>query len=575
MSYEYALSAEAAQERAMHVERLATVEQAAQNGEFGERTYSLAAAEIEFQIFEGREDQLPYFIDGDLPPEHQALLAKIGAVLPPRGSSVAIANKAQREVDAADLKAEAYGIISNLTPQSFEEAEMQRRWLEQVPFWSTSECINFALYKEFSRPTLQSTTPPKGVSYNRMLEHSEQSGWLEWRCGTDEHQVGWYDNPGVFEMRFSPCPPSEMVERERAVMQRLLELSTQYGVMLCNTSLHANLSVYQARPRWANILMPVIGTNAMRQPATLDAISGLSAAVEDGVWMSEEYAKDNLLFGAGLGSTRSIVEVSQNRTSIRLLDDYVELRGKQLKTSLPQGLLWMLSGMTYGLQHGARQLAENGHATAEIEQAFAAVRTEQFDKNKHLQFQRAFENSTWTPEDGFKIDVSHSLNRSKRIAESILEVPMDSAASSAFNGAFMKTLKFDDEGKVLLDKHEFYMTLLQLHPDLTDALLKNASGMTLLEMATRATGFIAHDAVRLRKVDRIVAHPQYPGLSPDEWERRWQESPIMRRAYGEQVGVYARSLGKVAAAHFVEYDFNDSETILRLFEEVLSRHRQA
>lgn len=473
----------------------------------------------------------------------------------------------------ARIRDEARAYVAALPAATAEEAAKREEWLANIDTFTTSDLINFKIYQEFSQPTLGKTAPPVGGSYREMEVDGDRKGWLEFRFGNGTLQSGYYDNPTVTEMRLTPCPPEVLVEREEIIRKRVLALTTQFNGMVLDGGTHINLSAYQYDARtmeWE----PVI--NQAHPGKMLDAVSGLSAAIEDGATLTEKLADRRSFYGP-TGGMRSW-EVSPYRDSIRVKEDYVELRDASMKATTAHGLLWMMAGMMEGFESGSQALQERGHHVATFVSRLVPETTHRYDKRYDLQLLRAIEQSKAT-DHVIEVDASHARQRGGKMVESWIgwRVPRESTASM-ISTWLIRATQYNAEGRLSVDPTA---------PDILEAMLALVEQFAPVDevrgdiekigvdtMLGAYGAFLAHDAIRVRQMRSVHANPQMSPRNRAAWEARWIQSPVMRRAYGARLHELMAIVGPVidrnqAPADLTD-DLGDPENFQRLMQHYLS-----
>jgi hypothetical protein len=552
--------------------RLKELERELANGQQGEPTKFLSGLEVEFHLMDvvktTQELGRP-ISEADLP---QALQRVNGAFMPDGAPDLAVLSSEERQQQVDQLRDDARAYVEALTPANEQEAARKQTWLEQVDDLNSIDLINFKLYREFSNPTLGETAPPKNGSFEDMQTYADQSGWLEFRFGNGTLQSGYYDNPGFCELRITPCSPSELVEREKVIMQRLAEITSAYGVALASANTHINLSVYRQESEQDNSLwQPVLGTDPSKHEQTLDAVAGLGTALRDGLWMNETTATDKFLMG-DLGSIRSW-DISSVRSDIRVPGEYVELRTPELKQTTEQGLLWMMAGMNHGLENG-REPDQSGPTITPI---VNVQRTEQFDKETDLQLQRMIESGTISASSSSVAGIlspspSYANRRGESFAADVLGEPiLDKDAGASFAKLLLRSAYVDNGGKLRTDQEFFtlaYDTLTPIDKELLDPHVQE-KGLDFFYQ--KAQTYIDRDAVRITQEPRLTYTVPHPGRNPAEWDAQWQQSPLMQKAYGDLAPLLADHLAVTAAEHYQEIDITDNDTLTALVEEMKAR----
>lgn len=451
------------------------------------------------------------------------------------------------------VRDEARAMVAALPAASPQQEQKRAAWMANIDTFTTMDLINFKVYQEFSKPTLGETAPPVGASYADMQADGDRKGWIEFRFGNGVLQEGYYDNPTVTEMRLTPCPPDELVEREEIIRQRILEVTTQFNGMLLDGNTHINMSAYHydaASRHWLS---------AMREDnpdGLLDAASGIAAAIEDGLTLTETLADQPKFYGP-IGGMKAW-EMSQYRDSIRVKDGYIELRDASLKASTAHGVLWMMAGMMEGFESGCQALAKRGHTVAERVKRITPEKTESFDKRYDLQLLRALEQSK--PRGAFlELDGRHAAHKGKRIVDIVTGWQVSDATGSFISTWLIFATQYDTQGKLSLDPNAPIMleAMLDLRKGTADELTRDLEIMGIDSILSLYSRFLARDAVRLREGRSMYANPQLPNDNREGWERRWSQSPIMQRAYGQRLDEMIAIVGPVIGRNQAPADLTD------------------
>lgn len=550
--------------------RLHLVEEQAGRGEHGTPVEFLAGLEVEFGFIEINQGTNLDFLRQR--PDARERLEAVGAVLPANLDSLVIPGPEERREKLEKLRQEARSMVGGLVAGNEGESAKKQQWLKDVDGFTTEDLLNFALYREFSVPTLGETAPPKGASRREMLRYADATGWLEFRFGTGQLQEGYYDNPGICELRLSPCPPSELIEREEILVERMSSLALEYGALFTRGGNHINLSAYTSQ-RKDGVMedLPAIGFQPERRGATLGAVAGVSLALQEGAWITEDKARDRFLFHE---ATRNF-QITPFRDTVRIQDDYMELRDRATFNSTAHGLLWMVSGVSYGLGRGVDAIAEAGKEIPSAERATIPVRTERFDKEKDLQLLRMLEQAVQADVGGFVPDADHIAKRGVQFAESFIGEEVDLGAADSL--AYMVLFSIDVvEGGRLDIRPEIFQEVYEdvfdeAHRDGLEPLVKRIG---LDGIFQKVKALIDHDAIRMQKTETIRAKAPFTGQEPDAWRQGWQNSDIIRLAYGEKTLAYAKHLGNVAVEHYVPIDRDDPESVRAALLELLERRER-
>lgn len=477
---------------------------------------------------------------------------------------------AEERINYDQLRIEAYNTISSLEPQNREEYDKQQRWLANIETFTPTDFINFRLYQEFSTPTLGPAAPQKGATYEQLCAENEPStSWLEFRFGNGTLQEGYYDNKNVVEYRLSPCPPDELARREKIITDRFVAIAAEHNTAVFEGGSHLNVSLYS--PGKDGQAHPVIGPQRERLAGTIHTVAGIAAGIEQGAWMSEKNARDSSLFGA-IGKNEGCF-IAPDREVVRLQEDYVELRAPAFKTSTAHGLLWMMAAMSYGYHYGYRHLKAEGHDTTYLIDKVMVERTPQFNKHIDLQLLRTIEESTL-----FEGVLHHNkkFDRSYKNVASIYGEQIDDREAIIIDGAIVKSLRFDRDGRFTVDDVAFtraYQSSYDLLSNVASTPIQRTPIETLLN---GLKSFLQRDALRANVIEVVVANPIVPGLEPNEWLERWNTSPIRRRAFGIEANrEYSAKLESLALEHYEPLDLTDSAAVLKRIQEAIAKKRQS
>lgn len=551
-----------AQERELFESRLPELQQELADGVHGgEPLYFLGGLEIEIHMIQPAESYGKVFAnDANMGVVRDELTQNHATFLQPSDDILTVLRNTESTIRYESLRDEAFATVDALQPTNRAEAEKKQRWLRNIDTFTKVDFVNFLLYQEFSTPTLADAAPPKGASYDSLVaasEHHEQ--WLEFRFGNGILQDGYYDNPGMVELRLAPCPPDELVAREKVIKERLIAIAAEHNIVCGDGNTHINVSMYQDQ---AGELKPVIGTQPERRDATLNVVSGLSAGIEQGAWMFDATVRDR--FALGPVSAKKAYSIGQERVSIRLQDDLVELRDPRLKATTAHGLLWIMAAMSVGHQKGAAELAKN-HNVAQEAYKFMAVRTSRFDKKIDLQLQRTIEEAEAASPTGLK--KAFNYQRSGKLMASIFgEGAIDPAAASLIDMSLVESLTFDEVGQISFNPANFGQTYAGAESTLRE-LGKQIPPANLQAVMRGIDRYLSRDAVRIKQDTVITAHPELRANDPYDWSFVWHGSDVRKRA----LGVWGNSqhstqLEETFEKHYVPVDMKDEAAVLHALQ---------
>lgn len=552
---------------ALYQARLGIVEADALDGAFGEPKRFLAAVEQEIYAVE-----VPPGFDRSA--AGQRVLQE-GLNLPDNLDTVQDVPVEERASLLDYYRQEAREYVAAIPAANADEEERRATWLADIEQFDVTDVINYRLYKEFSRPTLGDTKAPSLAPYEDMGQYGEQQGWIEFRFGKAGLQRGYYDDDNVTEYRTTPCPPSEQVTRDAQIRKRLSEIASEHGVVVTYAKRQLNVSLYERDGEPDGQWMPKIGQDLSHQEATLAAVSGLSAAIEDGAWIGEEIAHngDHFIRLSREGVTPYVI--TTQRDTLRVQNGYIELREQNIQESTAHGLLWMTVAMSYGMQTGTARLAEDGYGTAELVLRPIVHRTDAYDKELDIAMQRAFEQSTISDDGALDLSEKHIINHGEGIMRSLLHgrAPKEAWSQITFFRAFMPSLVIGADGRVSFDA-EAYRTL---HKELAtrysgtqdDTEVMGLADDNIIEMLD---AYFARDAMRVEFAEVVNAHPRYRRNEPDIREQTWLESPIIHHMYGDMASQYGHQVFEVARENYTPIDTTDPNQVMALLQQA-TRHR--
>lgn len=139
------------------------------------------------------------------------------------------------EASRADMATE----LSLLVPKDAKQAERKATWLKQIPDLTPEELVNYQIYRRLSVATLDPPTPDMYLCADDSPETT-----LEFIFGNGLYQTGYYDNPGMFEMRTQAAKPTIAVERVKRALTVAEDIATYFGFSLHYMGDHTNMSVW-------------------------------------------------------------------------------------------------------------------------------------------------------------------------------------------------------------------------------------------------------------------------------------------------------------------------------------------
>lgn len=474
--------------------RLQEVEDDATTGRFGAPILFLAGLEVEFQL---SENNIPE---------------------PARKAH-------ERQTRVAQIREEAITYIQDLIENETDEAarEAYRSWLPQLDGFTARDWLNFRLYQEFSRPTPAPVHAPRFASFETMCSYSEGAGVLEFRFGTKGFQAGYYDWDSNCEIRFAPCSPSELIEREAIVLQRIHQLCEELHLSYQSVVDHVNLSMYTKQ---GDQYQPVIGNDPARLDATLDIVAGLGAAIEAGACIAPQTITDTDLLRRGMPS---FFMISRFRDHMRIKDDYVEWRADNFRSSTAHKLLWLMAGATFGFECGLDYVAldsEMGHP--DVVESVRTHYTPNFRKERDKKLQRVLDYST-RGDDGRLVPTPRLVDEFAFLLVGSLfeEADITREVAQGLVRIFLYALDADDDGRIFIDQ-EFW-----------DEQLRGTSQDQRDELRAPFEWLVKQDGLRLSMGKSIKSYPVLLSMTVADRSRYyWPDCEIMHRTYGSYTEAY-------------------------------------
>lgn len=446
----------------------------------------------------------------------------------------------QHSPEEAALKSEVEAFVRNLQPTSEEEEQTKQEWLAQVPEFTRGDLVNFRLYREFSNPALSIGKLDGLASRNQIDAFEKEQGWLEFRFGKGELQTGYYDNPGMSELRLSPCPPAEATVRREKILSRLAEIAGEHGMLVVTTANqeHVNLSVYR-NDLEADDAQPVIGNQDMLRKQTVDVTSGIMAGFQDGAWLSAYDMQFDYRF-----SPHHIdeLEVAPTRKSLRVLEGRLELRTRFDDAS--QALNWMMAGAIAGLAKGSEGLSAEGYQAADETEVYQVHRTEAFDKQTDIQIQRAFESSDYNGQ-GFTIGVGWNIIRGNDLCQSLLG-KADMPGWDVYNELVFQSIRVSDEGVPVVDQNALAQNM-QSKSQQSTFMKEVVDKLPICDADTVSQLNARLATVRLSPATVVKGAVKYQTSSQAETVSRLRESPAAHLAYADTLPDYVNWLAAVKA----------------------------
>lgn len=478
---------------------------------------------------------------------HDETLKRANILIPDR--AVTVLSHEEQLTKIRSVKEEALQMIGALQPQNIDEQLLQQEWQGQVENFNYSDALNFLLYKEFSKPTLGNTTVPQDASPDQLQAYGAEQDWLEFRFGTGMLQTGYYDNPGTSELRFTPCTPTELVRREQIITERMVQLATEFGVVVAIGGRHINLSAYRedAGGQWQSVL----GTAESSTASTLAAAAGITQAIEEGAWLHEASTAEQANFQNVLPDRFHIT--SRGRDTIRVKRNYLELREQNLIGDTAHGLLLLMAGTAEGLEKGWGTLAQEVRGVPVPRRELLLRLTEDFVKEQHLPILRALENSHQNEHGGLTVeshfwdDEDTVLKLTHALLGDEFTKNMDIMQAYAFNEAIFGALRIGEDGSL-------YCTPESLRASMQH--MKMNSLVPFVEpfvtQSGEALAGVVNDKARTIKISGrqtlIRGNPHYEGRTPEQTRERLKNSNVFNRMYGERSGMYAAALAVRAAS---------------------------
>ena len=519
-----------------YAERLAQVQEDGLTGEWtGESILFSAGVEVEFVLHERLAtdgNRISFQSDhyGDLTPNEQTgecwpknflRPAEGFNVITPLGTG-------QKEQLIGEAQADMKAMLQALKPRTTEEAQLQTSYLEQIENVTLSDIVNFRLYQEFATPALSETAPVKGASYRDVCnDNSDEAGWLEFRFGNKTLQSGYYDHEGVSEFRTRPCSPLEAALRTERIIERLTHIAAAHGFAVDAPRFHLNLGGYVQDAEGE--YMPTVGNTLDRQAVTMDIVSGIAAAIQDGAHLAPYTSSLNNIQSYGAVKLASDynplmgrdLEFGPTRLDLRVLEDRLEWRAGEMSANLRQGFLWLSAGALRGLATGEETLRESAYVTAGIRKWPQIVPTSLYDKVADISPHRILEESIVASEGEVSFDPQRVCSSERT-----------EVFFTRLTGLVFKTDHLEHPERVYRNMARGILDALVVDPD--GALTCEAAKLTYLSLTTavaeRVTTVLGSFLVK--PAVSIYASFQIPRLTERQIVAALTASDTARIAYG-------------------------------------------
>jgi hypothetical protein len=330
-------------------------------------------------------------------------------------------------------------------------------------------------------------------------------------------------------------------------MQRYADIAAECGTGVLDAQTHLNLSVYTKTKD--GDFRPVIGRDGERVPKTLDAVAGVAAAVEDGIWLNGSKASRPELFGLVTGENQTLeYEITTNRTAIRIKGDYLEIRASTFVPSLEQGLTMGMSGVLAGLRHGCSELAAQGYSTPAVVPAHLSEPTKFFNKAKHLGCLRAFELAAELPDGGFVIDPHSNDQYNKEITQSLLGIDVTSAEGVVANRILLRSVQRGPDGVLTFDPEKLIANIAALPAS-------EQSKVSWMKSGADNVAWLMNDSLRsIRQVpiQAIKGVGTFRLLRPENRHLKLRQSIVARIAFGDKVKQFSDEVYAASDAAYQE-----------------------
>jgi hypothetical protein len=172
---------------------------------------------------------------------------------------------------------------------------------------------------------------------------------LEYSFGKGQLGSGYYDNPGVFEIRLKPTSPEQLCKNHQTVMEELEKLMKFYGARFkFKPTYHVNISF------WKDSKDNVLNTSSDSH-ITLgkQVVEGMARAAYDGFCLIRDPRCEAFPNSMGVGFSRTkFLRLANGRLEVRLPNDTENYQH-------PESIITLaMAGALHGLQAHAKQTVD-------------------------------------------------------------------------------------------------------------------------------------------------------------------------------------------------------------------------
>lgn len=356
---------------------------------------------------------------------------------------------------------QAHQLLNRLEPQDDQEAARLSHWRQRLSDFHADDLAHFVIYQALSSPTLTQQMPTVGLPYAEVIGSYNAHYPIAFRFGPDPYQQGYYDNPGIGEIRTHPMPDADLYRQKVHIINTLGSVAQAFGCTAFIVSSHLHTSAFKED-----------GQPCLPSPDK-DIIPYQQVAAGLEQVFSEAYEPTK-------SKHRQFIGITPYRGSlIRMIPGRFEHRSSKLLAS-------SLQHMRQGFRRGLTEISRAQASTITTCKLLKLERQVSFNKTllPDLYLYRLLEHGHLDDQGTIRIkyyDASKDLEK-PALTALIGRTPTNSYSEhSTFMAAFFAQCKVDQDGFLSCPEAEFLALLSHLTPiercgvDITDLSTINAA----------------------------------------------------------------------------------------------------